>query len=160
MLTSIFEFWPEHGPKFKLSLFEIIFAISHLCILLQQFIEFINLQMQRYYVFLLCIFKYAAFLAISPRHRAATGPNRHRPIRTGTGPALTGTSLGSVHFQSLTVCAGRCRVKNQQRPLETRHGPCRPVPVPLIDRKKRCIYRKKRCIYRKKRCNFKIKDFD
>ena len=74
---------------------------------------------------LFVIFRYTAFLAISPRHR-------QQPAQTGTGTDLfsrhrTGTSLGSV-------CAGAYRVPNglsrcltididRYRPLETRYEP-------------------------------------
>ena len=49
------------------------------------------------------------------RHRAATGSDRQWPTQTGTGPALTGTSLGPVHVEYLTVCVGRCQVKHRRR---------------------------------------------
>ncbi len=129
----------QHGSNFKLSIFEIFFCNFTF----MYFIETIFWNYKLVDAEVLCLSSFVFFImyiwicSVSCDLSAASAPvdTRRLPTSTGNGRHRTDASLGPVHVESLT--AGGCRVKHRLK--DTWFGPCRPVPVPRIDRKKRCI---------------------
>ena len=76
--------------------------------------------LMQYFFSSLLFYSVSCGLSAAPAH---TGTDRHRTCHKLLGPGPVKGWYVMVHIESLTVCAGRCRVKHRLRPLETRYKP-------------------------------------